>query len=66
MPLYHKEHPCLTAFCPNTTYFVFECNYYQQVFGTAIGLAVSAVIANLVMEEVEHRALASLPQNGWS
>jgi hypothetical protein len=40
---------------------VFEGCYYQQVFGTAMGSPVSAVIANLVMEEVEQRALASVP-----
>ena len=51
----------LLSFCLNTTYFVFEGCYYQQVFGTAMGSPVSAVIANLVMEDVEHRALASVP-----
>ena len=33
--------------------------YYQQVFGTAMGSPVSAVIANMVMEDVEQRALAT-------
>ena len=51
----------LLSFCLNTTYFVFEGCYYQQVFGTAMGSPVSAVIANLVMEDVEQRALASVP-----
>jgi hypothetical protein len=27
----------LLSFCLNTTYFVFEDCYYQQVFGTAMG-----------------------------
>jgi hypothetical protein len=49
------------SFCLNTTYFVFEGCYYQQVFGTAMRSPVSAVIANLVMEDVEQRALASVP-----
>jgi hypothetical protein len=40
---------------------VFEGCYYQQVFGTAMGSPVSAVIANFVMEDVERRALASVP-----
>jgi hypothetical protein len=40
---------------------VFEGCYYQQVFGTTMGSPVSAVIANLVMEDVEQRALASVP-----
>ena len=51
----------LLSFCLNTTYFVFEGCYYQQVFGTAMISPVSAVIANLVMEDVEQRALASVP-----
>ena len=35
--------------------------YYKQVFGTAMGLPVSAVIANLVIEDIEHRALTTAP-----
>ena len=35
---------------------MFEGTYYQQVFRTAMGSPVSAVIANLVMEDVEQRA----------
>ena len=33
----------LLSFCLNTTYFVFEGCYYQQVFGTAMWSPVSAV-----------------------
>ena len=46
----------LLSFCFSTTQFVFEGTYYKQVFGTVMGLPVSAVIANLVMEDIEHRA----------
>ena len=49
----------LLSFCLNTTQFVFEGTYYKQVFGTAMGSPVSAVIANLVMEDIEHRALTT-------
>ena len=35
---------------------------YQQVFGTAMGSPVSVVVANLVMEYVEEKALSSFPQ----
>ena len=40
----------LLSFCLETTLFVYNDTYYQQVFGTAMGSPVSAVIANLVME----------------
>ena len=53
----------LLSFCLNATYFVFEGTFYRQVFGTAIGSPVSAVVANLVMEDVEERPLASSPVN---
>ena len=47
----------LLSFCLNKTFFVYDGTYYQQVFGTAIGSPASAVIANLVMEDVEQRGL---------
>jgi hypothetical protein len=47
------------SFCLNITYFVYEDTYHQQVFRTAMGSPVSAVIANSVMEDVERRAVAS-------
>ena len=34
----------LLSFCLNTTQFVFDGTYYKQVFGTAMGSPVSAVI----------------------
>ena len=51
----------LLSFCLNTTQFAYNGTYYQQVFGTAMGSPVSAVIANMVIEDVEQRALASSP-----
>ena len=51
----------LLSFCPKTTQFAYNGNYFQQVFGTAMGSPVSAVIANMVMEDVEQRALATSP-----
>ena len=49
----------LLSFCLKTTQFTYNGTYYQQVFGTAMGSPVSAVIANMVMEDVEQRALAT-------
>ena len=40
---------------------MFEGTYYKQVFGTAMSSPISAVIANLVMEIIEHRALTTAP-----
>ena len=49
----------LLSFCLKTTQFTYNGTYYQQVFGTAMGSPVSAVIANMAMEDVEQRALAT-------
>ena len=51
----------LLSFCLKTTKFTYNCTYYQQVFGTAMGSPVFALIANMVMEDVEQRALATSP-----
>ena len=56
----------LLSFCLKTTQFAYNGTYYQQVFGTAMGSPVSAVIANMVMEDVEQRALATSPLNPFS
>ncbi|KAL9955713.1 hypothetical protein ACROYT_G037073 [Oculina patagonica] len=43
------------------SYFSSEGTQYHRVFGCAMGSPVSAVIAELVMEEVEEKDLASAP-----
>ena len=43
------------------TYFAFRDSFYQQVHGTAMGSPVSVVVADLVMEDVEQRALRTYP-----
>ena len=43
----------LLDFCLSTTNFKYNDTYYQQIFGTAMGSPVSAVMANLVMEDLE-------------
>ena len=46
--------------CLNSTNFMFRRKHYKQVFGTAMGSPVSSVVANLVMENIETRALKPL------
>ena len=49
------------------SYFTYEKEHYHQTFGCAMGLPVSATIANLVMEFVEERAIstAAHPPRWW-
>ncbi|XP_066021382.1 uncharacterized protein [Pocillopora verrucosa] len=49
----------LLSFCLKTTQFAYNGTYYQQVFGTAMGSPISAVIPNMAVGDVEQRALAS-------
>ena len=49
----------LLSFFLKTTQFAYNRTFYQQVFGTAMGSPVSAVITNIVMEHLEQRALTS-------
>ena len=57
----------LLELCLNATYFAFRNTYYQQIHGTAMGSPVSVVASDLVMEDVESRALSTYlhPPKFW-
>lgn len=52
----------LLSFCLTTTEFQCRGKYYRQIHGTAMGSPVSVVVANLVMEHLETRAIATFPK----
>ncbi len=51
----------LLKFCLDTTYFVFQGEYYQQTHGVAMGSPVSPLVANIYMEGFEVKAIQSAP-----
>ncbi|KAL9966942.1 hypothetical protein ACROYT_G025089 [Oculina patagonica] len=56
----------LLSFLLHSSYFVFEGTQYHQVSGCAMGSPVNAVNAELVMQEVEEKALETSPvQPKW-
>ena len=51
----------LTEFILTTTYFTFRGDLYKHKFGTAMGIPVSPIVANLYMEFLEKEAIATAP-----
>ena len=56
-----KQIPCPLEFCIKTTYFTFQGKMYEQVKGAAMGSPISPIVANLLMEDLETKALATAP-----
>jgi len=48
--------------CLNTTYFLYNNQYYQQTFGCAMGTPLSSTVANLTMEMLEDECLSKLSE----
>ena len=58
---------CLLEFCLNSTYFMFQGKYFEQLEGAAMGSPISPIVANLYMENFEVEAIrsASYPPYLW-
>ena len=56
-----KQIISLLEFCLNSTSFVFQGQYYQQVEGAAMGSPLSPIVANIFMEHFEKEALETAP-----
>ena len=51
----------LLEFCLNSTSFMFQGQFYQQMEGSAMGSPLSPIIANIFIEHFEKQALESAP-----
>ena len=49
----------LLEFCLNSTSFVYQGQFYQQIEGAAKGSPLSPIVANIFMEKFEEGALAT-------
>ena len=49
----------LLILCLQSTFFQYDGNFYQQLHGTAMGSPVSVVVAEIVMQRLEEKALAT-------
>jgi len=52
----------LRNLCLTSTYFQYNGKHYKQLHGTAMGSPVSVVVAEIVMQHVKERALATCRQ----
>ena len=53
----------LLNLCLTSTYFQYNGKHYKQLHGTAMGSPVSVVVAEIVIQHEEERALATCRQS---
>ena len=56
-----KQITSLLEFCLTSTYFTYQGKFYEQTDGTAMSSPISPIVANLFMEDLEIKALATSP-----
>ena len=59
--MYIKHITSLLQFCLNSTSFVFQGRYYQQIEGSAMGSPLSPIVANIFMENFEKESVETAP-----
>ena len=66
-PLVLQDIITLLDKCLKCTYFLYNCEYYLQIHGAAMGSPVSPIVCNLYMESFEQKALAGAedPPRWW-
>ena len=62
LPLPTEDIMDLLNLCLPSTYFQYNGKHYKQLHGTAMGSPVSVVVAEIVMQHVEERTLATCRQ----
>ena len=62
LPLPTEHIMDLLSLCLTSSYFQYNGKHYKQFHGTATGLPVSVVVAEIVMQHVEESALATCQQ----
>ncbi|PFX21776.1 hypothetical protein AWC38_SpisGene13730 [Stylophora pistillata] len=62
LPLPTDDIMDLLNICLRSTYFQYNGKHYKQLHGTAMGSPVSVVIAEIVMQNIEERALSTCRQ----
>ena len=62
LPLPTEDIMDLLNLCLTSTYFQYNGKHYKQFHGTAMGSPVSVVVAEIVMQHIEERALATCRQ----
>ena len=62
LPLPNDKIMDLLKLCLESTFFQYNGRHYKQQHGTAMGSPVSVVVAEIVMQHIEKRALATYDQ----